>query len=182
MNQMDQMDESWYQKYSPTKEQVLNHVNNSWFLKHLNDLNDKNLCHNLITKYQANFCLNNKIINIYNKKYNTQINNFKYFNITFEVINLHPQASIILNKIINEEVLKASKKGFGSYQGFHVFIIKPLNETIIIRAIQEIWADYYIKKKLSKIIKHWIHKRYAPNGKGYLEAKKRFEERKKSIY
>ena len=160
MNQMDQMDEPWYQKYSPTKEQVLNHVNNSWFLKHLND---KNLCHNLITKYQANFCLNNKIINIYNKKYNTQINNFKYFNITFEVINLHPQASIILNKIINEEVLKASKKGFGSYQGFHVFIIKPLNETIIIRAIQEIWADYYIKKKLNNIIKHYRHHRTLKN-------------------
>ena len=80
-----------------------------------------------------------------------------------------------LGKIIDEEITKVEKVGFGSYRGFQTFVIGPLEESIMKRAIQEIWCVVIIKKNMNKLTKKWIEKRFAPGGKGYLEAKERFE-------
>ena len=65
--------------------------------------------------------------------------------------------------------------GFGSYRGFQTFVMRPLEESIMKRAIQEIWCVVIIKKNMNKLTKKWIENRFAPGGKGYLEAKERFE-------
>ena len=43
------------------------------------------------------------------------------------------------------------------------------------RAIQEIWCFMIIKKNMNNLTQKWIENRFAPGGKGYLEAKERFE-------
>ena len=177
------MDGPWYETQSPSRKEVIDAINKSWFITNLRLT--RNEYHNT---YSTNKILRQKYVNFYNKKNNITLKSFtfnpngesnipnpKNVTITFEAINLYSDAESILSKIINDEITKVEKKGFGSYRGFQTFVIKPLEETIMNRAIQEIWCVMIIKKNMNKLIKKWVENRFAPGGKGYLEAKERFE-------
>lgn len=179
------MDEPWYQTQGPSRTEVVDAVEKSWFVT--NFRLTSNEYHN---QHRANQLLRKKYNDLYNKKYNITLKNFsfgkqgessvipvlKYVTITFESLKMNPDATTLISKIINEEINKMENGiGFGSYRGFQTFAIKELEDNIMKRAIQEIWCVMIIKKWLNKNINIWIEKRYAPNGKGYLEAKERFE-------
>ena len=180
-----QMDEPWYQTQRPSRTEVVEAVEICWFVR--NFRLTSNEYHN---KYSANKLLRQKYNDLYNKKYNITLKNFnfdkegessnipvlKYNTITFESLKMNPDATTIISKIIDEEISKRENGiGFGSYRGFQIFTIKELEENIMKRAIQEIWCVMIITKWLNKNVNIWLEKRYAPNGKGYLEAKERFE-------
>ena len=172
----------WYAE-KPSREEVNQSIDRCWFIRNLRY--SKNDYHN---KYVANKILRQKYVDFYNKKYKITLNNFKfnahgkssipsskYVTITFETINSYPNAKSILSKIIDEEITKVEKMGFGTYREFRRFIVAPLEQNIMNRAIQEIWCVVIIKKYMNNLTKKWIENRFAPNGKGYLESKKRFE-------
>tara|TARA_A100001015_G_scaffold202445_1_gene226114 strand:+ start:78 stop:629 length:552 start_codon:yes stop_codon:yes gene_type:complete len=176
------MNEAWYEIQGPSREEVINTIYQCWFIRNLRSTTNE---------YVANKILHQKLVNYYNKKNNITLKNFnfnpngesniptlklKYVKITFEQIKLHPNVIIIVSKIIDEEISKIEKNdGFGSYRGFQTFVKGTLEENIINRVIEEIWCVVIIKKEMNKLVKKWIKNRYAPGGKGYFEAKKRFE-------
>ena len=180
------MEGPWYETQGPSREEVIDAINKSWFMINLS-LTKTNEYHN----YIANKILRQKYVDFHNKKYKITLKNFsfnpnpngessiptlKYVTITFEQIKLHPDVNILVSKIIDEEISKVEKNGgFGSYRGFDTFVINPLEQSIINRVIEEIWCVVIIKKEMNKIVKNWIENRYAPGGNGYLEAKERFE-------
>ena len=186
------MEGPWYETQGPTREEVIDAINKSWFMINLS-LTKTNEYHN----YSANKILRQKYVDFHNKKYKITLKNFsfnpnpngessiptlKYVTITFEQIKLHPDVNILVSKIIDEEISKVEKNsGFGSYRGFDTFVIKPLEQSIINRIIEEIWCVVIIKKEMNKIVKNWIENRYALGGNGYLEAKERFENNDYSI-
>ncbi len=182
-NESYKMDGPWYETQSPSRDEVIDEIDKSWFITNLRLT--RNEYHK---KYSANKILRQKYVDFYNKKHKITLKNFsfnpdgkciipnpKHVTITFEAINSQPDAKSILSKIIDEEITKVEKKGFGSYRGFQTFVIRPLEESIMKRAIQEIWCVVIIKKNMNKLTKKWIENRFAPGGKGYLEAKERFE-------
>ena len=177
------MDEPSYQTQSPSRDEVIDEIDKSWFITNLRLTSNE-----YHSKYGANKVLRQKYVDFYNKKHKITLKNFsfnpdgksiipnpKHVTITFETINSHPDAKSILSKIIDEEITKVEKVGFGSYRGFQTFVIVALEESIMKRAIQEIWCVVIIKKNMNKLTKKWIENRFAPGGKGYLEAKERFE-------
>ena len=178
------MDGPWYETQQPSREEVIDAIDKCWFLRNLRLTTNE--YHN---KYSANKILRRKYTEFYIKKNNITLKDFSFNTddesnipipknntITFEQINSHPDVKIILSKIIEEEVIKVENKdGFGSYRGFQTFVIQPLEQSIINRAIEEIWCVVIIKKEIKKLVKKWIENRYAPGGNGYLEAKERFE-------
>ena len=184
------MDGPWYETNGPSREDVINEIEKCWFIRNLSLINNE--YHN---KYSANKILRHKYIEYYIKKNNITLKNFsfnpdgkssiplpKYNTITFEQISFHEDVDNIIKKIIDEEITKVEKIGFGSYRGFITLVIEPLEESIIKRAIEEIWCIVIIKKEMKKIVKKWIENRFAPGGKGYLKAKERFENNSYKIF
>ncbi len=177
------MDGPWHETHSPSRDEVIVAIDKSWFITNLRLTSNE--YHN---KYGANKLLRQKYVDFHNTKHKITLNNFsfnphgkssipnpKHVTITFEAIKSHPDAKSILSKIIDEEITKVEKKGFGSYRGFQTFVVGTLEQSIMNRAIQEIWCVVIIKKNMNNLIKKWIENRFAPDGKGYLESKKRFE-------
>ena len=187
------MDGPLYETQSLSRDEVIDEINKSWFISNLRLTSNE--YHN---KYCANKLLRQKYVDLYNKKNKITLKNFsfnpdgksiipnpKHVTITFEAINLYPDAKSILSKIIDEEITKEEKRGWagvrrtrhrlGSYRAFQTFIVEPLEESIMNRAIQEIWCFMIIKKNMNNLTQKWIENRFAPGGKGYLEAKERFE-------
>lgn len=182
------MEGPWYETQGPSREEVEKAIDQSWFIRNLrSDINDYN------SEYVANKILRQKFVKYYNKKNNITLKNFYFSNdpnvvsniptlklnnvtITFEQIKSHPNVNNLVSKIIDEEISKVEKNGgFGSYRGFKSFVTHTLEQNIVNRVIEEIWCVFIIKKELNKLVKKWIENRYAPGGKGYLEAKERFE-------
>jgi hypothetical protein len=167
-----------------SREEVIETIYKCWFITNLVLTSDKNT----VCKYTVNKKLRQKYVDLYNKKNKITLNNFCFnphgesdipnprnVTITFDAIKLYPNFKSILSKIIDEEIMKEEKLGFGSYREFKSLVMPKLVERIINRTMQEIWCVMIIKKNMNNLTKKWIENRFAPGGKGYLEAKKRFE-------
>ena len=145
------MDEPWYQTQSPSSEEVLNTMKNSWFYQEL--CADEN-------SHKANKELQRMVSK------QGIVTNPTY--ITFESIRRTPDWRKKVLNILREEVQKA--KPYGSYRGFATFVIEPLRSIFLRRVIQEIWAPR-VFEKMKNI---WIHQYYAPGGGGYVNAHSSF--------
>lgn len=167
----------------PTKDEIFDEIDKCWFIRNLRLTSNE--YHN---KYSANKILRQKYVDLYNRQNKVTLKNFsfdpngecvipipKHITITFETINLYSNSKSILSKIIDEEITKELRAEFDSYREFKTLFLPKLEERIINRAIQEIWCLVIIKRYMKSLTKKWIENRFAPGGKGYLEAKERFE-------
>ena len=137
-----------YQIYGPTKAEVVEAINNTYFIKKLYKSNNS---------YEENETL------------------MKHYSITFESIRLVKDWEEKVNTIINQEVDKEDKKGMGSYRGYYTFVHNILCSKIQERIVREIWGERNLSIKLNIIKNNWLKKRYSPGGAGFLEAKTHFE-------
>lgn len=97
--------------------------------------------------------------------------------ITFESLRFNtPYWSNVLNRIIDEELQSEhDKSGFGSHRGFYTFLFRPICNTVLARAIVEMWAIPTLQKALRKYTRSWIEQKFAPYGQGYQEVATHFQ-------
>ncbi len=141
--------EPWYQCTSPSNTDVLNSVYGEWFLKDLY------------------------------KTENTYADNVKLrtetkCNATYEEIRMSCDWRQRCEEIIKQEVDKECVKGVGSFRGYWTFVHAPLCAKIRERVVLEIVAKDKLNKNLGRLTSKWMEKRYAPGGKGFLQAKTSF--------
>tara|TARA_B000000437_G_scaffold5084_1_gene4614 strand:+ start:4874 stop:5383 length:510 start_codon:yes stop_codon:yes gene_type:complete len=151
--------EPWYQAQSPSKADVINSVNKSEFISNLNK--EEN------TEYE-NIKLNQYATDL------MQTLDRPIINITYDNIRSIWKWSELRDEIINDEITKEEKKGFGSYRGYYTFVHTPLCNSIRVRMIHEYAIREHLKEKIKILIPKWIEKRYAPGGNGYIEAREHF--------
>ena len=141
------MYEPWYQCSGPTKEEVITSINNSWFTRQL--------------KCKENSYEENEKLMKQNK-------------ITFEMIRIIPGWDIKIKNIVEDEIDKEGKIGFGSYRGFQCFTYSKLCKNIQSRVVRDIWGEYNLSKQLIKIKRAWIEYLFRPGGKGYIQTREHF--------
>ena len=78
-------------------------------------------------------------------------------------------------QILMEEVV--NHKPYGSYRGFGTFVFAPLYKRYIIRVIIEIWAQ----SKIASLARIWVERHLRPDGAGYRNVKKQWEDRLKEV-
>ena len=148
--------EPWYQAQSPSKAEVINFVNKSEFISNLNKEENTEFENIKLNQYANDLILDTETPNL---------------NITYDDIRSIWKWSELRDEIINDEITKEEKKGFGSYRGYYTFVHMPLCNTIRVRMIHECVTREHLKEKIKILIPKWIEKRYAPGGNGYIEAR-----------
>mgnify|MGYP006085673259 CR=1 FL=1 len=150
--------EPWYQSQGPSTDEVLKQIHNTEF----------HLC---LHKSQSNHYRDNLILCnlVMNKMKITP----KY--LTYKSIRNIPNWEKETKKILLEEV--EACKPFGSYRGFSTFVFTPLYTQYIVRVIREVWAANTIAKLASR----WLEQYLSPDGKGFQNASRMWEERVKRI-
>ena len=160
MSNQTMMDyEPWYQAQSPSKADVIKAVNNSEFISNLNKETN--------TEYEnikLNYVVSDLLIN---EKYMP-------INITYDNLRSIWNWSELRDEIIEDEINKEEKKGFGSYRGYYTFVHNALCNSIRTRMIHEYVVRENLKSKIKILVLKWIEKRFAPGGNGYIEAREHF--------
>ena len=151
--------EPWYQAQSPSKADVINEVNKSEFISNLNKEENTENENIKLNQYANDLILDTETPNL---------------NITYDDIRSIWKWSELCDEIINDEITKEEKKGFGSYRGYYTFVHTPLCNSIRARMIHECVTREHLKEKIKILIQKWIEKRYAPGGNGYIEARDHF--------
>lgn len=96
--------------------------------------------------------------------------------VTYKSIRRHPNWKTLSKNILREEVI--AHKPYGSYRGFHTFVMDELRKKYIMRVIREIWAlEIFSSKLVPRILKY----QYCPYGVVYQKSKTRFEYYHKSM-
>jgi len=151
--------EPWYQAQSPSKKEVINAVNSGEFISNLNkETNTEN----------ENTKLNNVVSDLLINE------NYMPINITYDNLRSIWKWSELLDEIIEDEVNKEEKKGFGSYRGYYTFVHNSLCNSIRTRMIHEYVIRENLKSKVKILVLKWIEKRFAPGGNGFIEAREHF--------
>ena len=151
--------EPWYQAQSPSKTEVINAVNSGEFISNLNkETNTEN----------ENTKLNNVVSDLLINE------NYMPINITYDNLRSIWKWSELLDEIIEDEVNKEEKKGFGSYRGYYTFVHNSLCNSIRTRMIREYVIRENLKSKVKILVLKWIEKRFAPGGNGFIEAREHF--------
>ena len=160
MSNQTMMDyEPWYQAQSPSKADVIKAVNKSEFISNLNKETNADY---------ENIKLNNVVSDLLiNEKYMP-------INITYDNLRSIWNWSELRDEIIEDEVNKEEKKGFGSYRGYYTFVHNALCNSIRTRMIHEYVVRENLKSKIKTLVLIWIEKRFAPGGNGYIEAREHF--------
>tara|TARA_B100000902_G_scaffold171087_1_gene165437 strand:- start:175 stop:654 length:480 start_codon:yes stop_codon:yes gene_type:complete len=151
--------EPWYQAQSPSKTEVINAVNSGEFISNLNkETNTEN----------ENTKLNNVVSDLLINE------NYMPINITYDNLRSIWKWNELLGEIIEDEVNKEEKKGFGSYRGYYTFVHNSLCNSIRTRMIHEYVIRENLKSKVKILVLKWIEKRFAPGGNGFIEAREHF--------
>ena len=95
-------------------------------------------------------------------------------NITYDNLRSIWNWSELRDEIIEDEINKEEKKGFGSYRGYYTFVHNALCNSIRTRMIHEYVVRENLKSKIKTLVLKWIEKRFAPGGNGYIEAREHF--------
>ena len=123
MSNQTMMDyEPWYQAQSPSKVDVIKAINNSEFISNLNKETNADY---------ENIKLNNVVSDLLINE------NYMPINITYDNIRSIWNWSELRDEIIEDEVNKEEKKGFGSYRGYYTFVHDALCNSIRTRMIHE---------------------------------------------
>lgn len=160
MSNQTMMDyEPWYQAQSPSKADVIKAVNKSEFISNLNKETNADY-----ENIKLNYVVSDLLIN---EKYMP-------INITYDNLRSIWNWSELRDEIIEDEVNKEEKKGFGSYRGYYTFVHNALCNSIRTRMIHEYVVRENLKSKIKTLVLKWIEKRFAPGGNGYIEAREHF--------
>jgi len=98
--------------------------------------------------------------------------------VTFESLRFrNPQWSTILDRIISEELERERAKydGFGSQRGFYTFVLNPVCQLVLARAIVELWARPTLLRTLKTYARVWLENRFAPGGQGFHDSATHFD-------
>lgn len=98
--------------------------------------------------------------------------------VTFETLRFHnPDWKHVLECIISEELEREHAKfnGLGSHRGFYTFVFRTICNTVLARALVEMWALPKLKQRLVSYTRVWIEQRFAPHGQGFHDTATHFE-------
>ena len=170
------MSEPSYESQNVSMEEAKIAVSNSWFCKELHSQentfeSNRQLATNIQTLNDIGGFSN--AIRRGNKTDDATLLRIAASNatrVTFETLRRHnPDWKQVLERIISEELKREHAKfnGLGSHRGFYTFVFRPLCNTVLARAVVEMWALPTLKRRLVSYTRMWIEQRFAPGGQGF---------------